>query len=177
MSKKQSQVIFDPTVSEFVTVAALYCDYIEQAAAKNRGEFVDMIIKLLPMLYVRALLLPTCETLGDEDLEISVTEEIYENIRYQLAQVMGEQDDYMDVFIEDMKYSDQPIARLISEDLADIYQDIKNFIMAFKQGLNVIMNDALAACQDNFKQYWGQKLVNTLRALHEVRFAQSETED
>ena len=38
------------------------------------------------------------------------------------------------------------------------------------------MNDALALCQENFRLYWGQKLVNTLRALHELKFA-SDTID
>lgn len=65
-----------------------------------------------------------------------------------------------------MKYSDQPITRFISEDLADIYQDVKDFICLFQLGLNLTMNDALAQCQENFRLYWGQKLVNTLRALH-----------
>ena len=33
------------------------------------------------------------------------------------------------------------------------------------------MNDSLAICQENFRLYWGQKLVNTLRALHEVKYS------
>lgn len=39
------------------------------------------------------------------------------------------------------------------------------------------MNDALAICQENFALYWGQKLVNTLRALHDVKYAQADSED
>ena len=34
---------------------------------------------------------------------------------------MGDKDDYLDVFVQDMVYSDQPIKKSISEDLADIY--------------------------------------------------------
>ena len=41
---------------------------------------------------------------------------------------MGDKDDYLDVFVQDMVYSDQPIKKSISEDLADIYQDLKDFI-------------------------------------------------
>ena len=39
------------------------------------------------------------------------------------------------------------------------------------------MNDSLAICQENFRLHWGQKLVNTLRALHEVKYAQGEDEE
>lgn len=59
----------------------------------------------------------------------------------------------------------------ISEDLADIYQDIKDFIFVFQLGLNETMNDSLAICQENFGLLWGQKLVNTMRALHDVKYS------
>ena len=58
-----------------------------------------------------------------------------------------------------------------------IYQDIKDFIFVFQLGLNETMNDSLAICQENFRLHWGQKLVNTLRALHEVKYAQGEDEE
>lgn len=174
---KESQVIFDRNVIEFVTVAAEFCKYMEQAEGTRRPTFVDTTLKILPLLYLKATLLPTCETMGEDLPEHYVTEETYEVLRMTLAGILGEKDDYLDVFVEDMKYSDQPITRYISEDLADIYQDIKDFIFVFQLGLNENMHDALAICQENFRLYWGQKLVNTLRALHEARYAQGESEE
>ena len=171
---KESQVIFDRDVVEFVTVAAEFCKYLEQAEGKHRTTFVDTTLKILPLLYLKATLLPPCETLGDDLPEHYVTEETYEVLRMTLAGILAEKDAYLDVFMEDMKYSDQPITRYISEDLADIYQDIKDFIFVFQLGLNETMHDALAICQENFRLYWGQKLVNTLRALHEARYLQSD---
>ena len=129
------------------------------------------------MLYLKASLLPKCETIGDEAPETYVTEETYEILRINLAGLMGEKDDYLDVFVQDMVYSDQPIKKSISEDLADIYQDIKDFIFVFQLGLNETMNDSLAICQENFGLLWGQKLVNTLRALHDVKYNQQDEND
>ncbi len=174
---KESQVIFDRDVVEFVTVAAEFCKYLEQAEGKHRTTFVDTTLKILPLLYLKATLLPPCETLGDDLPEHYVTEETYEVLRMTLAGILAEKDAYLDVFMEDMKYSDQPITRYISEDLADIYQDIKDFIFVFQLGLNETMHNALAICQENFRLYWGQKLVNTLRALHEARYLQSDEEE
>lgn len=175
--KKESQVIFDRNVIEFVTVAVEFCKYLEQAEGTERAKFVDTALKILPLLYLKASLLPPCETLGDEPLESYVTEETYEVLRLNLADILGEKDDYLDVFVSEMKYSDQPITKYISEELADIYQDIRDFIFVFQLGLNETMNDSLAVCQENFRLYWGQKLVNTLRALHEVKYATVEDED
>ena len=165
--KKESQVIFDRNVVEFVTVAAEFCKFLEQTETMKRSVFVDTSLKILPLLYLKASMLPKCETIGDEALETFVTEETYEILRMNLAGILAEKDDYLDVFVSDMKYSDQPITKNISEDLADIYQDIRDFIFVFQLGLNETMNDSLAACQEHFALYWGQKLVNTLRALEE----------
>ena len=165
----RSKVIFERNSVEFVTVAAQFCNFLENAQDMEREEFVDTALKMLPLLYVTALLLPEMELMDEDDeLENYVTEESYSLMNAQLADIMGDRDDYLDVFVEDMKYSDQPVTRYISEGLADIYQDIKDFIFVFKQGVNRNMHNALAKCQENFRLYWGQKLVNTLRALHEV---------
>ena len=175
--EKESQTIFDKNVIEFVTVAAEFCAFLERAEHMKRKAFVDTSLKILPLLYLKASLLPKCETIGDEAPETYVTEEIYEILRINLSGLMGDKDDYLDVFVQDMVYSDQPIKKSISEDLADIYQDIKDFIFVFQLGLNETMNDSLAICQENFRLHWGQKLVNTLRALHEVKYAQGEDEE
>ena len=175
--KKESQVIFERNVIEFVTVAAEYCKFMEQADGMKRSDFVDTTLKILPFLYLKAAMLPKCEMIGDESPETFVTEETYEVLRISLSDILAEKDDYLDVFVQDMVYSDQPIKKNISEDLTDIYQDIKDFIFVFQLGLNETMNDALALCQENFGLYWGQKLVNTLRALHDVKFNQSEGDE
>lgn len=169
--KKESQVIFDKNVIEFVTVSAEFCAFLERAESMNRKTFVDTLLKLLPLLYLKASLLPPCEMIGDEAPETYVTEEIYEVLRISIASVLAEKDDYLEVFLADMAYSDQPIKKNISEDLADIYQDIKDFIFVFQLGLNETMNDSLAICRENFGLLWGQKLVNTLRALHNIKYA------
>ena len=175
--KKESQVIFDRNVAEFVTVAAEFCKFLEQTETMKRSAFVDTSLKILPLLYLKASMLPQCETIGDEALETFVTEETYEILRMNLAGILAEKDDYLDVFVSDMKYSDQPITKNISEDLADIYQDIRDFIFVFQLGLNETMNDSLAVCQEHFTLYWGQKLVNTLRALHDVKYNQPDEEE
>lgn len=175
--EKESQTIFDKNVIEFVTVAAEFCAFLERAESMKRSAFVDTSLKILPLLYLKASLLPKFETIGDEALETYVTEETYEILRINLAGLLGSKDDYLDVFVQDMVYSDQPIKKAISEDLADIYQDIKDFIFVFQLGLNETMNDALALCQENFGMLWGQKLVNTLRALHDVKFNQQDDEE
>lgn len=168
--KDKGQVIFDRNTVEFVTVAAEYCAYLERAETLCRKEFVDTMLKILPLLYLKASMLPVCEIQSDTEPETFVTEDDYEVLRYSLTSLMSDQDDYLEVFMQDMMYSDTPITRYISEDLADIYQDVKNFISVFKLGFSETMHDSLAVCRENFTLYWGQTLVNTMRALHWAKY-------
>jgi hypothetical protein len=170
MKKEESQAIFDNNAIEFVRVAAEYCAFIERAESMDRDEFVDKVLKILPLLYLKAALLPRFEQMGFDALETFVTEESYEAVRKTLEGILADKDTYLEVFLPDMAYSDQPIQKNISEDLADIYQDIRDFIFVFQLGLNETMNDALQQCQENFETIWGQKLVNTMRALHDVKY-------
>jgi len=38
--------------------------------------------------------------------------------------------------------------------------------MVYRVATPELMNDALWECRENFRLYWGQTLVNTIRAVH-----------
>lgn len=175
--EKSSQVIFDKNTIEFVTVAAEYCGFLDRVRNAKRTVFVDTALKILPLLYLKASMLPPCERMGEFEPETFVTEEDYELIRMAVAEVLGAKDDYLEVFLPDMAYSDTPIKKCISEDLADIYQDLKDFIGVFQLGLNETMNDSLVICKEHFEEFWGQRLVNTLRALHDVKYGRADDDE
>ena len=105
------------------------------------------------------------------DLPEFVTEDDYNYVRNKIAALMANDDDFLDVFVEDMKYSDQPILQTISENFADIYQEVKNFVACFMDRPNDdVAQEAVATCRDNFMNHWGQKLVNVLRPLHALKY-------
>ncbi|MBR4792172.1 MAG: DUF5063 domain-containing protein [Bacteroidaceae bacterium] len=166
----KSSAAFDKNTVEFVTVAAEYCAFLEQIFDKEPKRVVDVLCKLLPLVYLKATMLPEAEPEGLY-LEESVTEADYEEIRTRMAQKLGEYDDYLEVFEEDMKYSDTPVRKCISEDLADIYQALRNFVQSYRSGLDEVMTEAVAVCSEGFRTYWGQTLANTLRAVHNVRYS------
>jgi len=56
--EKESQTIFEKNVIEFVTVAAEFCAFLERAEHMKRKAFVDTSLKILPLLYLKASLLP-----------------------------------------------------------------------------------------------------------------------
>ena len=163
-----NDIVYGPVTLDFVTVSVEFCSFLEKTESSSRTEWIKTLVRILPLLYVKATLLPTVETISDDFLETFVTEQDYMFISNRVSSMLGENDVYLDVFVEDMKYSDRPISSFVSEDIADIYQDIRNFVSIYQHGLEDSMVSALRACTDNFRLYWGQKLVNVLRPLHSL---------
>ena len=169
--------IYSKNIIEFVTVSAEYCAFIERTPELERDEFIDKIIKILPLLYLKATLLSPEEPEEEGYTERFVTESLYETIRLNMESLLGEDDNYLEVFQTDMKYSETPLAASISEGLADIYQDLKDFISIYRLGNEPQMLEALYICYENFVSYWGQQLVNVLRALHNIKYSPNDDED
>jgi len=98
--EQKSKVIFDKNVAEFVTVAAEYCLFMENVGDKKRDQFIDTLLKVLPLLYVKAALLPEVMPMSYEDLETCVTEEDYAVISQRISKLMADMDDYLDVLLK-----------------------------------------------------------------------------
>ena len=47
----------------------------------------------------------------------------------------------------------------------------------FRLGLEQTMNDSLVICREQFAEFWGQRLVNLMRALHEVKYSRHAADD
>lgn len=165
-SSNDKHIIYAPVSLDFVTVGVEFCAFLEKTEVTSRTEWVKTMLRILPLLYVKATLLPSVEVLSDEVVETFVSEQDYMLIQNHVASILGEEDVYLDVFVEDMKYSDRPVSSFVSEDIADIYQDIRNFVSVYQHGLEEPMVYALNDIKTNFRLYWGQKVVNVLRPLH-----------
>ncbi|MBR4648913.1 MAG: DUF5063 domain-containing protein [Bacteroidaceae bacterium] len=171
-------MIYSKDVIDFVKLAADYCLRLEHSREATPRELVKAMLNSLPYLYIKGTAL--LETTGENDLmsiDPQVTEEDYNFVRNGVYDVLGRYDEYLDVFVEDMKYSDKPILRSVSEDLADIYQDLRNFLAVYRDGIEEMMTAALYEVLDNFKEYWGQKCVNVMRALHDILYQQMAEEE
>lgn len=172
--EKENNPIYERNTLEFVTVALEFCTFIEAAGQNGLFDFMDKAVKIFPLLYLKATLLPEVESDEDAEPELFVTEDMYESVRTRIANLLGEKDTYLETFHPDMQYSDTPIAAFISENLADVYQDVGNFVSLFRQGYEEVMLQAIALCRTNFQEFWGQQLLNALKALHAARYSDDE---
>ena len=179
MSKEPfSEVVYSKNVIEFATVANEYCSFIEAVDQFQRKDFIIRVQKLFPLLYLKAALLPEPDINMSEDAPGKfVSEEDYNFILHKLESKFGQFDAYHEVFDPSMQYSEIALEASISENIADVYQDLKDFILAYRIGTLEVMNDALWECRNNYEQYWGQRLVNGLRAIHNLVYGISDIDE
>ena len=159
---------FEKDRLEFITVAAEFCIFIEHAVSSDKQIFIEQAVKYLPTLYLKTVLLPHIPTSPDEESERMVTETEYENIRNTLEELLGIDDRYLTAFHPEMNYSEAPIAASISEDLTDVFQELKDFLFNCQLGDEVLLETALMNCLFGFHDHWGRKLLNALTALHQL---------
>jgi len=165
--------VYSKNTIEFVTVAKSFCDFLENIDQIDKKKFLDTMVRLLPLLYLKATLLPKNELIGEGEPEVFATETQYALLVNNIASMLGSDDNYLEVFHPDIALSDDSVAASISENIADIWQDIYNFIEVYRLGFDEAMNDALYYCRSNFETFWGQSLVNVMRALHSISHSES----
>ncbi|MBQ0007221.1 MAG: DUF5063 domain-containing protein [bacterium] len=152
---------------EFLTVAVEFCKFIEQAEDLQPDDFTNKLSKLLPFLYLKAALAEP-NSACDEGLDHSVDELTYTSVRNALEGIFGERDRYLTASHPDIKLSDTVINASIAEDVADVYQSVKNFVDLARLGDEDLLDCALAECKNDFREYWGSRLLNALVAIHEI---------
>lgn len=158
-----------PTSLAFIALTNEYCEIVENCADYSREGFVDSMMKLLPRIYITVLDIEPNLDFSDAFISQSLDEPTYEVVRGSISALMGEDDVYLEVFLEDMKYSDSPIATSISENLADLYQEFYNLVASLRDLNTEEQRHILSMCKENFSEYWGQTLCNVLRAIHSLK--------
>ena len=167
--------VYSANVLELVSIGADFCSLLEQSKLLKAKSVIKQMQTLLAELYMKGLSFDFSPMDNEMEYEHQVTEEDYNLIRNNVAACLGSYDDYLDVFLEDMKYSDKPILKTVSEDVADIYQDVRNFISAYEGGSEEVMFASLSEVLNNFRQYWGGRCLSVMRVLHEILYGQEES--
>lgn len=167
----ESSTVLNNNSLAFTGLCNEYCQTLESARETECDDFIAAMLRLLPRIYITASDLKI-DDLGLEEPYIDgrLDEDYYDSIRRSIENLLGPDDTYLEVFEEDMKYSDTPIAASVSEGLADIFQVLYNFLEAIKDVPNELIDQALIAVKDDFQSYWSRILCNVMRALNHIRY-------
>ncbi len=158
-----------PNALALIALCNEFCQAAELAAESTCDDFTATMTRLLPRIYISAQDVPVNVLAGESYIPASLDEDYYDAIRRNIETVLGENDTYLEVFEQDMKFSDTPIGASVAESLADLFQVFYNFINAIKDAPDDIINECLNALSEDFAGYWSQILVNVMRPLNAIR--------
>lgn len=160
-----------PNQIAFIGLCTEFCRAIEQAPETEPADFIKEMTRLLPRIYISAADLPVSDD-TDAIIDDAMDEDHYDSIRRTLETIIGEDDTYLEVFEEDMKYSDTPIGASVAEGLADLTQVFFNIVETVREAPTELIPDMLSAAAYDFETYWSQKLCNVMRPLNQIRYKQ-----
>jgi hypothetical protein len=162
----------DPVTSanviDMFTVANEFCIFTEKAEKYNPEEVIQYYAKICPLLYLKGAILPVVE--ADEEYfgERFVNEDQWESIYNSLLSVFPGNDEFFTLSYENV--DNIPLKASISEHLADVYQDLKDFVLLYQKNHNYAKQNAVYECRMLFKSHWGARIASLLPALHAIAF-------
>lgn len=154
----------------FTALCNEYCMTVENAPSMELNEFISSMLRLLPRIYISASDLTDEGALEEAYIDHILDEEAYDTVRMPLSSLLGEQDTYLEVFEEDMKFSETPIGASVSEGLADLYQVFYEYLNAVRDVTDDVVAAVIVAVKEDFDAYWSQKLCNVLRPLNSIYY-------
>ncbi len=173
----EEKIVYSKDVIEFVTVAAEYCSFVESVEKDSKKAFLQKSQKLLSVLYLKASLLPRVEPIYEDGNEKFVSEEDWIYIKDKVVQKLGKHEIFLDIYSAVLALEDDSENVSLAEIYADIYQDLMDFVSLYRIAHEEAMNDALWECQQNFQQYWGQRLLVALTAIHNILFGDDDLDE
>ncbi len=168
-------LVYSDEVLNFVKQAGHFTGLLSADTDTDRKSFVSAMLIVLPAMYSAFLRIPVTEPVYEGGNEKFVSEEEWSFVYRKVLSIMGSQNEYLDVPDEEEYDRMELISRKISEDLSDIYQDIRDFTELYRNGTDEVMNDALWECRMNFETYWGKKILRVSAAFHGVMFMDEDT--
>ncbi len=159
-------VVQSKQVAEMLTVANEYCLFMEELDKFDLSYITEYLQRVLPLLYLRGSLMPETEPHDESDNERFVIEETWEYLYNQVMNLFGKNNLF---FYWDGDLNDT--AQLtVSEILADLYQDLKDFVMLYAKPAYYAKVNSVHMCRQLYKNRWGKGVPLLLYHLHGMIF-------
>jgi len=165
MEEPQKELIRSHKVLEMITVANDFCLYIEDAAKYEKIALLSYLERVLPLLYLKGSLLPDIVVTDEAANMKFVTEEQWQTCFNDLKNIFGKDDNF---FTNENPDEKECISFSLAENIADLYQDMKDFILLYQTNNTASRENAIFFCKLYFENQWGYRAVRSMFAIHHI---------
>lgn len=173
MAESNNNITLSKPVIEMATVANEFCFFLDDLEKKDKETILNFMQKILPLLYVKGSLLPLIESEFPDANERFITEEQWEKVFNELREKFGDDDEY---WIIDPQYINEtePLKASLSENITDIYQDMKDFLLLLQKNTHAARENAIAECRSLFENHWGYRIGNMFTRIHHLLYFEED---
>jgi hypothetical protein len=172
---EKPEPVYSAHVLELLTVANEYCLFLEKVEQYPADEVLDYLRKILPMLYIKGSLLPAIQP-DELQPERYVTEQQWETVFNDIRGKIGHLDEFH--YIDHTEPSDpEPWKGSLADHLADVYQDLKDFILLFQKNTFTAQQNAVSECRQLFISHWGERITRAHTVIHQLHFRGNADQD
>jgi len=168
------RILQSKQVLEMVTVANDFTRFLEKAEEYTRDEMLGYLHRVLPIIYLKASLIPDITVTDEEAIEHYVTEEQWENLFNILREKLGASDIFYFIDLHETSQHDA-VRASIAEGITDIYQDLKDFLLLIQKPQITFRENAVKECRQLFETRYGYKLVNCQTAIHYLLYREGNS--
>jgi hypothetical protein len=176
MSEIPNHPVYSKNVFEIITVANDFCIFLAKIETYSKLEAIDYLQKVCPLLYIKGALLPDVEVLNPDANERFVTEGDWETLFNELRKIFHPDDEFWFIDNSDIN-ENNPIKGSLAEHFADIYQDLKDFLMLYQKNTLDSKENAVSELKRLFPIHWGLRIVNAMKTLHYISLNNLPTEE
>ena len=158
-------------IKDFLLASAEYCLILENTQEHSITDFVSKLQKILPLIYLKASLLPNFDDIDNNEIEKFVQEADWEYIRNEVVAKLAEHESYVDIYTPETYESTEIDNASLSECVTDIYQDLKDFTTLVQLGNKENVKTGIMELKYNFESFWGSRLIAALSVLHNLIYS------
>ena len=158
--------VYSSEMLEFVRHANACCAFLEELKGTEGRSFILEPVKYLSGVYASFINTGETEPVFENASEPTVTEQEWSALFQKIAMILGPYNDILRMAGEDEYDRSELVNHTISEDMADLYQELRDFTSIYSRGMEEFMNDAAWELKVRFAEHWGAKLLRALEALH-----------
>ncbi len=167
MSTPENDPILTRQILDFITVSNEFCHFTEKAGDYQKEDIVDYYRKVVPLLYLKGSLVQPVQPSDPDASEHFFNEEDWETLFNTIRNKLYPDDHFW--ISSSMTDPDAEIEKAsLAECLADIYQDMKDFLMLYQKNKYTARENAVHNVCTHFDDHWGPAALRALMALHNL---------